>query len=142
MSSLTAGETGPSGFELWGPPLSTLDLSWLSTFAPPAPLPAASYSGARLAAALTALALGGFAIGTSEFVTMGLLPQIADGIDESIPATGHIISAYALGVVIGAPLIAAASAKLPRRGLLIALMGAYAARQCAERRGHGLLHRC
>ena len=91
-----------------------------------APLPAASYSGARLAAALTALALGGFAIGTSEFVTMGLLPQIADGIDESIPATGHIISAYALGVVIGAPLIAAASTKLPRRGLLIALMGAYA----------------
>lgn len=90
------------------------------------PLPAASYSGARLAAALTALALGGFAIGTSEFVTMGLLPQIATGIDESIPATGHIISAYALGVVIGAPLIAAASAKLPRRGLLLALMGAYA----------------
>ena len=53
--------------------------------------------------AITALALGGFAIGTTEFVTMGLLPEIADGIDASIPRTGHVITAYAFGVVVGAP---------------------------------------
>lgn len=98
----------------------------LDTSTAPPTLTAAEYSGARLGAALTALALGGFAIGTSEFVTMGLLPQIAEGIDQSIPTTGHIISAYALGVVIGAPLIAALSTKLPRRALLVALMLAYA----------------
>ena len=72
--------------------------------------------------AIVALALGGFAIGTTEFVTMGLLPEIATGIGESIPSTGHIISAYAVGVVIGAPLIVAVSAKLPRRALAIGLV--------------------
>jgi len=72
--------------------------------------------------AITALALGGFAIGTTEFVTMGLLPEIARGIDESIPTTGHIISAYAFGVVVGAPVIVALGARLPRRGLAIALV--------------------
>ena len=50
--------------------------------------------------------MGGFAIGTTEFVTMGLLPQIAPGVDVSIPTSGHVISAYALGVVVGAPVIA------------------------------------
>src|SRR5690348_9780704 len=77
--------------------------------------------------ALLALALGGFAIGTTEFVTMGLLPQVADGVGISIPTAGHVISAYALGVVVGAPLIAIFGARLPRRGLLVALMAAYAA---------------
>lgn len=72
--------------------------------------------------AITALALGGFAIGTTEFVTMGLLPEIAKGIDASIPKTGHIISAYALGVVVGAPVIVSLGARLPRRGLAIALV--------------------
>lgn len=72
--------------------------------------------------AITALALGGFAIGTTEFVTMGLLPEIAKGIDSSIPKTGHIISAYALGVVVGAPVIVSLGARLPRRGLAIALV--------------------
>jgi MFS transporter, DHA1 family, inner membrane transport protein len=72
-----------------------------------------------------ALALGGFAIGTTEFVTMGLLPDIADGVDASIPAAGHVISAYALGVVVGAPVIAALGARLPRRGLAMALMTAF-----------------
>lgn len=76
--------------------------------------------------AVLALALGGFAIGTTEFVTMGLLPQVADGVGVSIPTAGHVISAYALGVVVGAPLIAVAGARLPRRGLLVALMAAYA----------------
>ena len=56
--------------------------------------------------ALLALAMGGFAIGTTEFMTMGLLDEISVGIGESIPKTGHIITAYAFGVVVGAPLIA------------------------------------
>ncbi len=76
--------------------------------------------------AVLALALGGFAIGTAEFVTMGLLPQIARGVGASIPSTGHVISAYALGVVVGAPVLAFFGAKWPRRGLLVALMLAYA----------------
>jgi DHA1 family inner membrane transport protein len=76
--------------------------------------------------ALLALATGGFAIGTTEFVTMGLLPQIAEGVGVSIPTAGHVISAYALGVVIGAPVLAYLGAGLPRRGLLVALMLAYA----------------
>ena len=76
----------------------------------------------HVGAAITALALGGFAIGTTEFVTMGLLPEIAHGIHRSIPTTGHIISAYALGVVVGAPVIVALGARLPRRGLAIALV--------------------
>nr|WP_277500203.1 MFS transporter [Nocardioides sp. ChNu-99] len=69
-----------------------------------------------------ALAMGGFAIGTTEFVTMGLLPDIARGIDESIPTTGHIITSYALGVVVGAPLIVALGARLPRRELAVGLV--------------------
>ncbi len=72
--------------------------------------------------AILSLALGGFAIGTTEFVTMGLLPDIANGIDESIPTTGHIISAYAVGVVIGAPVIVSLAARLPRRELAIGLV--------------------
>ena len=72
--------------------------------------------------ALIALATGGFAIGTTEFVTMGLLPDIADGIHESIPTTGHIITAYALGVVVGAPVIVSLAARLPKRGLAIGLV--------------------
>jgi DHA1 family inner membrane transport protein len=79
----------------------------------------------RLVAALVALALGGFAIGTTEFVTMGLLPDIAHGLDVSIPSAGHVISAYALGVVVGAPVIAALGARLPRRALLVGLMAAF-----------------
>ena len=79
-----------------------------------------------------ALAMGGFAIGTTEFVTMGLLPQIADGVDVSIPTGGHVISAYALGVVVGAPVIAFLGARLPRRGLLVALMVAFAVGNAAS----------
>jgi DHA1 family inner membrane transport protein len=81
-------------------------------------------STVRTVVALVALALGGFAIGTTEFVTMGLLPDIADSVGVDIPAAGHVISAYAVGVVIGAPVIAALGARLPRRSLLIGLMGA------------------
>jgi DHA1 family inner membrane transport protein len=82
--------------------------------------------------AVLALAMGGFAIGTTEFVTMGLLPQIAEGVDVSIPTGGHIISAYAVGVVVGAPVLAFFGAKWPRRGLLVALMAAYAVLNAAS----------
>ena len=76
--------------------------------------------------AIFALSVGGFTIGTTEFVTMGLLPEMARGVDVSIPQAGHVISTYALGVVVGAPLIAVLGARLPRKGLLLMLMGAYA----------------
>ncbi|QCX76199.1 Inner membrane transport protein YdhP [Streptomyces sp. YIM 121038] len=72
--------------------------------------------------ALLALAVGAFGIGTTEFVMMGLLPNVADDLGISIPTAGHLVSAYALGVVIGAPLLAAVTARLPRRRVLIGLM--------------------
>jgi DHA1 family inner membrane transport protein len=75
--------------------------------------------------AIVALALGGFAIGTTEFVTMGVLPDIAIGVGVDIPAAGHLISAYALGVVVGSPVLAALGARLPRRALLVGLMAAF-----------------
>jgi MFS transporter, DHA1 family, inner membrane transport protein len=80
----------------------------------------------HLRLALLALAMGGFAIGTTEFVAMGLLPQIAAGVDISIPTAGHVVSAYAIGVVVGAPVLAGLGAKFPRRTLLVGLMVAYA----------------
>jgi MFS transporter, DHA1 family, inner membrane transport protein len=79
----------------------------------------------QIGLALFALAMGGFAIGTTEFVSMGLLPQLASGVGVSIPTAGHVISAYALGVVVGAPLIAVFGARLPRRELLIGLMAVF-----------------
>ena len=69
--------------------------------------------------ALLGLALGGFGIGTGEFVSLGLLPNVAAGLHVSIPRAGELISAYALGVVVGAPLLTAAAVRLPRKGLLI-----------------------
>jgi DHA1 family inner membrane transport protein len=75
--------------------------------------------------AIFALSVGGFAIGTGEFVSMGLLPNIASGVRVSIPQAGHVISAYALGVMVGAPLIAAFGARLPRKRLLWWLMAAF-----------------
>ncbi len=88
--------------------------------------PAEPTSPPRPRAALFALAVGGFAIGTTEFATMGLLPQIAAGVDVDIPRAGHLISAYALGVVVGAPTIAAVAARLPRKQLLMVLMAVFA----------------
>ncbi|HEV7148288.1 MAG TPA: MFS transporter [Pedococcus sp.] len=76
--------------------------------------------------ALLALATGGFAIGTTEFVTMGLLPEIATGVHVTIPAAGHIVSAYAAGVVVGAPVLATLGSRMPRKQLLLWLMGAFA----------------
>ncbi|MGW2699288.1 MFS transporter [Streptomyces sp. NPDC001340] len=77
--------------------------------------------------ALLALAVGAFGIGTTEFVIMGLLPDVADDLHISIPTAGHLVSAYALGVVIGAPLLAALTARMPRRTVLISLMALFVA---------------
>lgn len=71
---------------------------------------------------LFALAVGGFAIGTTEFATMSVLPYIASGLNISEPVAGHLISIYALGVVIGAPVIAIFGARFSRRSLLLVLM--------------------
>ncbi|MGW7379471.1 MFS transporter [Streptomyces sp. NPDC054794] len=77
--------------------------------------------------ALLALAVGAFGIGTTEFVMMGLLPDVADDLHISIPTAGHLVSAYALGVVIGAPLLAAVTARMSRRTVLMALMALFVA---------------
>ena len=74
-----------------------------------------------------ALGIGGFGIGTGEFVIMGLLPNVAGNLGISVIQAGHAISAYALGVVIGAPLIAVSAARWPRHRLLLALMACFAA---------------
>jgi DHA1 family inner membrane transport protein len=89
------------------------------------PTPPSTSTGRHATLAIFALAVGGFAIGTGEFVSMGLLPNIADGVQISIPQAGHVISAYAIGVVIGAPLITAFGARLPRKRLLWWLMAAF-----------------
>ncbi|MGR3398621.1 MAG: MFS transporter [Paracoccus sp. (in: a-proteobacteria)] len=80
-----------------------------------------------LRAAILALALGAFAIGTSEFAAMGLLPYFATDLSLTEPQAGHVISAYALGVVVGAPLTSVMGARLPRRRYLAALMTFYGA---------------
>ncbi|NKQ26136.1 MFS transporter [Streptomyces galbus] len=72
--------------------------------------------------ALLALAVGAFGIGTTEFVMMGLLPDVAADLHVSLPTAGHLVSAYALGVVVGAPLLAALTARTSRRTVLISLM--------------------
>ncbi|MDR0237991.1 MFS transporter [Acinetobacter sp.] len=69
-----------------------------------------------------ALAMGGFCIGTTEFVAMGLIQEIAKDLHVSIPDAGNFISAYALGVVVGAPIIAIGCAEMPRKKLLLILM--------------------
>ncbi|NKX56118.1 MFS transporter [Arthrobacter mobilis] len=85
--------------------------------APSAPAPAGP--------AVFALAVGGFAIGTTEFAIMGLLQNVAEGLAVSIPAGGQLISAYALGVVVGAPVLAALAARLPRKQVAVALMAMF-----------------
>jgi MFS transporter, DHA1 family, inner membrane transport protein len=73
-----------------------------------------------------ALAVGGFAIGTAEFATMSLLRYFAHDLQIDEPTAGHAISSYALGVVVGAPIIAVLSARVTRRSLLMGLMGVFA----------------
>lgn len=74
---------------------------------------------------LLALAVGAFAIGTTEFSPMGFLPQIAESLDISIPRAGMLITAYALGVMVGAPLMTLWFGHFPRRKALIVLMGIF-----------------
>lgn len=83
------------------------------------------FSQSSVTLAILALAVGGFGIGTTEFAMMGLLPDVAAGINVSIPEAGHVISAYALGVVVGAPVLVAISAKWSRKNLAIFLMALF-----------------
>jgi DHA1 family inner membrane transport protein len=71
------------------------------------------------------LALSAFAIGTTEFVIMGLLPEVAADLGVSIPGAGWLVTGYALGVAIGAPFMAMATARLPRKAALVTLMGIF-----------------
>jgi len=79
----------------------------------------------RINPPLVALAIGAFGIGVTEFAPMGMLPGIAADLGVSIPAAGLLVSAYALGVLIGAPLMTLATGKVPRRYLLIGLMAIF-----------------
>jgi DHA1 family inner membrane transport protein len=88
--------------------------------------PRTTQADKQLLHAVLALGVGGFSIGTGEFVIMGLLPEVAQDLAVTIPQAGHVISAYALGVVVGAPALAVLAAGWGRRALLIALMLAYA----------------
>ncbi|MBB2932500.1 MFS transporter [Paraburkholderia silvatlantica] len=74
---------------------------------------------------LLALAVAAFGIGTTEFVIMGLLPDVARDLSVSIPAAGMLVSAYALGVTIGAPIVAIAIANVPRKQALMRLIGIF-----------------
>ena len=92
----------------------------------PAPQPSAAAEPlppGRLRLVILAMSLGAFAIGTTEFASMGLLPQIADDLGVSIPRAGMLITLYALGVVIGAPLVTIAAVRIPRARLLVLLVG-------------------
>jgi len=107
----------------------------MSTLSPAsAPLPPR-----RVVLILFALAMGGFAIGTSEFVVMGLITDIARAMGVSEPQVGHVISAYALGVVVGAPALALLGGRMSRRSLLLALMGFYAVGNLASALAPGYL---
>jgi DHA1 family chloramphenicol resistance protein-like MFS transporter len=85
----------------------------------------------RMPVAVYILGLSVFALGTSEFMLSGLLPPIADDMDVSIPRAGLLISAFAIGMVIGAPLLAVATLRLPRRTTLITLITVFGAGQVA-----------
>ncbi|MFD1299670.1 MFS transporter [Lysobacter gummosus] len=75
--------------------------------------------------ALLALTLGAFAIGTTEFVIVGLIPTIAEDLGVSLPSAGLLVSLYALGVAIGAPLLTALTGRVPRKTLLVGLMALF-----------------
>lgn len=77
--------------------------------------------------ALLALALGAFGIGTTEFVIMGLLPQVAADYQVSVPTAGYLVSGYAVGVVLGAPLMTALGTRVSRKRMLMLLMGLFIA---------------
>lgn len=81
----------------------------------------------KLNPAIVALAIGAFGIGVTEFAPMGMLPVIATDLGVSIPTAGLLVSAYAFGVLLCAPLMTMTTARVPRRTLLIALMGIFTA---------------
>nr|WP_314527176.1 MFS transporter [uncultured Brevundimonas sp.] len=83
-------------------------------------------SRGAVALVLVALAMGGFAIGVTEFAAMSILPDFAAGLGVDAPTAGHVISAYAAGVVVGAPILAVLGARLPRWRLLIGFMALFA----------------
>ena len=90
---------------------------------------------------ILALAVASFGIGTTEFVIMGLLPEVARSFDVTIPQAGYLVSGYAMGVVVGAPIVAIATARLPRKSALLALIGVFLAGNlgCALAPSYGLL---
>lgn len=77
--------------------------------------------------ALLALTLAAFAIGTTEFVIVGLIPTIANDLSVSLPSAGLLVSLYALGVAVGAPILTALTGRVPRKLLLVGLMGLFTA---------------
>ena len=91
--------------------------------------------------AVYALTAGAFGIGTTEFVIMGLLPDLAADLGVSIPAAGLLITGYALGVVVGGPIIAVATARLPRKTTLVGLAVLFVVGNlfCALAPGYGSL---
>ena len=92
-------------------------------------------------ASLIVLALSAFAIGTTEFVIMGLLPNVAADLGVSIPSAGWLVTGYALGVAVGAPFMALATAHWPRKRALLALMGIFIFGNllCAVASGYNML---
>src|SRR5574343_401243 len=89
-----------------------------------APFPLKTCFGvlAAMPIALLALTLSAFAIGTTEFVIVGLIPTIAADLAVSLPSAGALVSLYALGVAVGAPLLTALTGKVARKRLLLSLM--------------------
>lgn len=75
--------------------------------------------------ALWALTISAFAIGTTEFVIVGLIPTIAANLGVNLPAAGLLVSLYALGVALGAPLLTALTGRVPRKALLLGLMALF-----------------
>jgi DHA1 family chloramphenicol resistance protein-like MFS transporter len=98
---------------------------------PSAPTTATAPAKARMPLAVYILGLSVFALGTSEFMLSGLLPPIADDMDVSIPQAGLLISAFAIGMVVGAPLLAVATLRLPRKTTLVALITTFGIGQVA-----------
>lgn len=91
--------------------------------------------------ALWALTISAFAIGTTEFVIMGLLPEVATNLGVTLSAAGMLVTGYALGVFVGAPLVTATTGRLPRKTLLVALMVVFVIGNllCALAPGYGML---
>lgn len=89
------------------------------------PAPSAPRPHARLPIAVYVLGLSVFALGTSEFMLSGILQPLARDLQVSIPQAGLLVSAFAIGMVVGAPVLAAATLRLPRRTTLIALLAIF-----------------